>query len=63
MESRREPAAQIFVVRVAHNEPYLPEDHWNATIVHVSSGERRTIVSYDDLRGFIEERRARSSHD
>jgi hypothetical protein len=63
MDSRREPAAQIFVVRVAHNEPYLPDDHWSATIVHVASGARRTIVSYDDLRGFIEERRARSSHD
>jgi hypothetical protein len=57
MDIRRDRAAQVFVVRVTAHEPHLADQRWSATIVHVASGERRAIATYDDLCGFIEQRR------
>jgi hypothetical protein len=61
MESRKERSAQTFVVRINHQEPYLPDVRWSATVIHVASGDRRTVASYEELCGFIEERRRERS--
>jgi hypothetical protein len=52
----------IFVIRMtSDHRPFLPA-RWRATVLHVRSGERRLVSSYDDLNAFIEEgRRLRTS--
>ena len=50
---------ESFVVRISVENARDPTGRWRATIVHVSSGERRYVNSYDELCGFIEARRRR----
>jgi hypothetical protein len=46
-----------FVIRIQCDDPRASPGHWRATIVHVSSGERRYVNNYEDLCAFIEARR------
>jgi hypothetical protein len=50
---------ESFVVRISVENPRESPERWRATIVHVTSGERRYVSSYGELCGFIEARRRR----
>jgi hypothetical protein len=50
---------ESFVVRISIENPRDSPGRWRATIVHVTSGERRYVSSYGELCGFIEARRRR----
>ena len=49
--------SDIFVLRMtSDNRPFFPA-RWRMTAMHVRSGERRLVSTYDDLNAFIEEAR------
>jgi hypothetical protein len=50
---------ESFVIRISVEDPRMSPDRWRATVVHVTSGERRYVNSYGELCGFIETRRRR----
>jgi hypothetical protein len=52
---------ESFVVRITVENPRDSPGQWRATIVHVTSGERRYVSSYSELCGFIEARRRRGA--
>jgi hypothetical protein len=51
---------QTFVVRVTAAETAASRDGWRATIVHVASGDRRYVATFDELCTFIENHRTRN---
>ena len=53
---------ECFVVRISVEDARTVLDRWRATIVHVTSGERRYVGSYAEMCAFIEERRRRPVH-
>lgn len=54
---------ESFVVRISAAGPHDVPARWRATVVHVASGERRYVSSYDELCGFIESRRRAAGPD
>jgi hypothetical protein len=62
MEKKRglRTSEESFVIRIGTDEPRPAPHRWLATIVHVATGERRYVRSYDELWAFIESRRRRS---
>jgi hypothetical protein len=54
---------ESFVVRISVEDSRTSPDRWRATVVHVTSGERRYVGSYGELCTFIETHRRRSARE
>lgn len=48
---------QSFIVRISDADARVSLGGWRAAIVHVMSGDRRYVSSYDELCAFIETHR------